>query len=369
MIMKVLHVINNLGSGGAEKLLEIYIPILNRIENIEVDILLLTDENNVFYDSLVKNNIKVLVAKYRSIYDIRNILEIRNHIVSGNYDIVHSHTFPTQYWVALASIIVFNKKVKFFTTEHSTHNRRREKIYLKCIEMLIYSQYDVIISITEKTKDNLIKWLNVNNKKIGKHFVIENGVNIEDLKMALPYEKKELIEGITNNIKLVCMVGRFSEAKDQSTLIKAISKLTDDYHLILVGEGPLIEEHKMQARILGIIERVHFLGFRQDIPRILKTVEVIVLSSHWEGLSIASIEGLSCGKPFIASRVPGLEELVDGYGLLFEHSNADELASLIYTVNNDKTLFDEVSKKCLQRAEDFNIRKTVNSLVKLYKDV
>lgn len=94
--MKVLHIINNLGSGGAEKLLEDLIPLMNKMENVEVDILLLTDEKNVFHDSLINKGVKVDVVKYRNMYDIRNIFEIKKHIVDGDYDIVHTHTFPTQ---------------------------------------------------------------------------------------------------------------------------------------------------------------------------------------------------------------------------------------------------------------------------------
>ena len=319
--MKILHLINNLGSGGAEKLLETLIPLTNKIENVQADILLLTDKNNVFYDSLLCEGVKVNVINYRRMYDPRNILEIKNYIVNGEYDIVHSHTFPTQMWVALSKLILRNKKVKYITTEHSTHNRRREKFYFKPIDKFIYYQYDLIISITEKTRDNLINWIEPKRKNLDKHIVIENGVDIEKIEEALPYKKSELIEGISENTKLVCMVGRFSEAKDQPALIRAISKLSEDIHLILVGEGHLIADNVELAEKLGISNRVHFLGFRKDIPRIIKTADIVVLSSHWEGLSLASIEGLASGKPFIASRVPGLEEVVEGYGLHFECGN------------------------------------------------
>lgn len=367
--MKVLHIINNLGSGGAEKLLEDLIPLMNKMENVEADILLLTDEKNVFYDSLINKGVKVDVVKYRNMYDIRNIFEIKKHIVDGDYDIVHTHTFPTQYWVALSRMFIGNKKVKFITTEHSTHNRRREKFYFRYIDKLIYSQYDSIISITEKTRDNLIDWIDPKHKKVDKHVVIENGVDIAKIKAALPYKKNELINGITKNTKLICMVGRFTEAKDQPTLIRAVSKLSRDIHLILVGEGPLISDNKKLAEELGISDRVHFLGFRQDIPRILKTVDIVVLSSHWEGLSLASIEGLASGKPFIASKVPGLEEIVEGHGVLFEKGNYNQLCEIITSLLNDSKIYNETAKSCVQQSKKYELKNTVISLWKLYKKI
>lgn len=353
--MKVLHIINNLGSGGAEKLLEDLIPLMNKMENVEADILLLTDEKNVFHDSLINKGVKVDVVKYRNMYDFRNIFEIKKYIVDGGYDIVHSHIFPTQYWVALSRVFLRNKKVKFVTTEHSTHNRRREKFYFRYIDKLIYSQYDSIISITEKTRDNLIDWIDPKHKKIDKHVVIENGVDIAKIKAALPYKKNELINGITENTKLICMVGRFSEAKDQPTLIRAISKLSRDIHLILVGEGPLIADNKKLAEELGISDRVHFLGFRQDIPRILKTVDIVVLSSNWEGFGLAAVEGMAAGKPVVVSDVDGLVEVVDGAGIVFE--NKKDLSAHIESLIEDDKLYENIAQECFYRAEKYDIKK------------
>lgn len=366
--MKVLHLINNLGSGGAEKLLEDLIPLMNKMENIEVDILLLTDKNNVFYDSLISKGVKVDVVKYRNMYDIRNIFEIRNYIVNGSYDIVHSHIFPTQYWVALSRLFIGNKKIKFITTEHSTYNRRREKFYFRPIDKFIYSRYDTIISITEKTKENVIEWIDPKRKNTGKHIIIENGVDIEKIKKALPYKKNELIYGISENTKLVCMVGRFSEAKDQPTLIRAISKLPEEVHLVLVGEGPLMSDNIKLANELGISGRVHFLGFRQDIPRILKTVDIVVLSSHWEGLSLASIEGLASGKPFIASEVPGLEEIVGGNGILFEKGDYEELYIIINSLISDREKYINVSNKCLDHSSKYKLSNMIFKLIEIYSD-
>nr|WP_281417322.1 glycosyltransferase [Clostridium mobile] len=359
--------INNLGSGGAEKLLEDLIPLMNQVEGIEVDILLLTDKNNVFYDSLIKKYVKVDIIKYNNMYDPRNVFEIKKYIVRGNYDIVHSHIFPTQYWVALSRLILRNKNVKFVTTEHSTHNRRREKFYFKPIDKFIYSKYDMIISITEKTKDNLIKWIDPKRKKIDKHVIIENGVDIEKIKKALPYKKNDLADDIDEETKLVCMVGRFSEAKNQSSLIKAISQLPNNVHLILVGEGLLMDNNKELAYQLGISDRVHFLGFRQDIPRILKAVDIVVLSSYWEGFGLAAVEGMAAGKPVIVSDIPGLSEVVKEYGIIFK--NEEELKNMINSLLINHTLYKETAEMCYYRAEKYNIKEMTMKLKNIYSEL
>lgn len=366
--MNVLHVINNLGCGGAEKLIEQTLPIMNKNKDIQVEVLLLTDDKNSFDKKLQEDEIKINVVPLKKIYSIINIFYIRNFIIKGKYDVIHVHLFPCQYWTALAARLIFRHKPKFITTEHSTTNRRRAKKYFKWVEKVMYSAYDKVVSISKKAQDNLIEWIEPKGSDLGKFVVIENGVDIIKFIEAQSCKKSQISKKINESDKLVCMVGRFNEAKDQGTLIKAISKLPEDIHLLLVGEGPLKVENEKLAKQLKIENRVHFLGFRNDVERILKTSDIVVLSSKWEGLSLASIEGMASGKPFVASRVEGLEEIVKGYGLLFEQGNENELSKLIAELLNKIDFYDEVTKKCLERAKNYDINYMVNKLLSIYSN-
>lgn len=365
--MKILHIINNLGSGGAEKLIEESLHLMNSIEGVEVNLLLLTDENNVFDKILKECGINVDIIPHKKLYSPANIFYIRKYIIKGKYDIVHVHLFPAFYWVSLAAKLIFKNKPKFVYTEHSTHNRRREKSYLRPLEKFIYNSYDKIISISQQTEDNLIRWLKPKDPK--KFIVIENGVDIEKFINAKPYNKSEIDSEFTNDTKLICMVGRFTEAKDQATLIKAMKKVSDNVHLLLVGEGPLKETNEDLAKEIGVKDRVHFLGFRNDIPRILKTIDIFVLSSNWEGFGLAAVEGMAAGKPVIASDVPGLRDIVKGSGLLFPVGNSDELARKINELVCEKSKYGEISKKCQERAKNYSLERMVEQYIKLYKEI
>lgn len=368
--MKILQVINNLGSGGAEKLLELMVPLMNEKKNITVDIIVLTDKGNVYEDVLNRQGVNIKVVKYNNIYDPRNIIELQKHIKKGQYDVIHSHIFPTQYWVTFSSLFLKNQNIKFVTTEHSTSNRRRTKKYLRPLEKWMYSRYDTIIAISDIAKNKLINWTTPNEKRLNDYVVVENGINIDKVKLAKPYDKKNLINinSLSKKTKFITMVGRFSEAKDQPTLIEAVSKLPNNYHLIFLGEGPLMNDNIELAKKFNINERVHFLGFRQDVERILQTSDIIVLSTHWEGLSLASVEGLASGKPFIGSAVPGVEEIVADRGLLFEEGNVDELASIIIELMNNDKLHNTVIKRSLEASQKYNIKNTVSKLLEIYTE-
>lgn len=365
--MKVLHIINNLGSGGAEKLIEEILPLMNSYKNIDADVLLLTDKKNVFTKKLKDSGVNLDVISLKKTHNPLNIFYIRRHITKNQYDIVHAHLFPTNYWVSIASKLIFKNKPKFFITEHNTHNRRRERAYFKYIDRYIYSNYDRIISISEKTQENLMDWLEETQKNINKFNIIENGIDVDSFIRAQPYIKSEIHSSFTKDSKLICMVGSFTKQKDQSTLIKAIAKLPKDVSLLLIGEGPLKEESQNLTRKNKLQDRVHFLGFRSDVNRIFKTSDIIVLSSHWEGFGLVAAEGMATGTPVIASNVEGLKNVVKGGGITFELGNSEDLADKIMKLLKDKRQYNVVSQLCVSKSKEYDIRKMTNKYLELYE--
>ena len=118
---------------------------------------------------------------------------------------------------------------------------------------------------------------------------------------------------VGEDVFVVTMVARFMTMKRQDTVVEAISKLPDNIHAVFVG-GSENDEGLVRVKNLAVekevADRVHFLYIRNDVPRILKTSDVVVMASDFEGLSLSSIEGMAAGKPFIASNVNGLRVVV-----------------------------------------------------------
>ena len=79
--MKILHIINNLGSGGAEKLIEESLPLMNNIEGVDINVLLLTDENNVFDKTLKEYGINVDIVPIKKLYSPKNMFYTRKYII------------------------------------------------------------------------------------------------------------------------------------------------------------------------------------------------------------------------------------------------------------------------------------------------
>ncbi|TKH01020.1 glycosyltransferase family 4 protein, partial [Peribacillus simplex] len=237
------------------------------------------------------------------------------------------------------------------------------------LDRLIYSNYSRVISISQKTQENLISWINSKQKSLEKYLVIENGINFKKFNESKPYLKSEINEILNEEKILLCMVGRFSKQKDQATLIKAMKSLSKDVHLLLIGEGPLKAQNEFLAKEIGLERRIHFLGFRNDVDRIYKTSDIVILSSKWEGFGLAAVEGMATGKPVIASDVTGLKEVVEGAGVLFKKGDSLDLAENINNLLINAEEYSKVSDKCLKRASNYNIEKMVEGYMNLYLKV
>lgn len=357
--MKVLHIINSLNYGGAEKLLLDTIPLYIS-KGIETHVLLLDNQKTSFYKDLEqKHNVTIHThTKKHSIYNPLHILRIRTYI--KGYDIVHVHLFPSLYWTALATLFL-KYKTKLLVTEHNTENRRRNSLLFTILDRYIYKRYDKIIAISDGVKDNLQKHLGNTYKNIE---VIHNGIKTKEFKEAKPYSKNAL--GIPEKATIIIQVASFTAQKDQDTLLKAIALLPEHVHLLLVGDGPLKEEKTTTTSILKMNHRVHFLGHRTDIPELLKTADISVLSSNYEGFGLAIVEGMAAGNPSLGSDVSGLSQIIGNKEMTFQKGNHIQLKDRIKKLLDDKNYYTQIQEKNYKRALEYDISNMIQNYTKVY---
>lgn len=359
--MRVLQIINSLSTGGAEKLILESIPLYHQ-QGIEVDLFLLDKRETPFLKQLKDRNVcSILFSPIKNVYNPLHIFSIMK--IMKKYDIIHAHLFPTLYWVAAAKTISFSKTILIYT-EHNTSNKRRGKWLFKLLDNFIYKKYAKIVTIAKEVDDNLKEHLI--KIKPSKFQLINNGVNIQLYRNAIPYPKDSFF---TNNDKILIQVSSFRPQKNQATLIKSLTLLPPNVKLLLVGTGPLQQSCENLVIQYNLEGRVKFLGNRMDVPQLLKTADIVVLSSHHEGLSLSSIEGMASGRPFIASDVPGLREIVKGYGVLFENNKESELAEKIMQLLHNKEYYNEIVSKCMFQADNFDIQLMAEKYILLYEDV
>ncbi|MDC8004589.1 glycosyltransferase [Aureisphaera galaxeae] len=356
--MRILQVINSLATGGAEKLILDTVPKLNE-GGTTCDVALLDATPHSFLKQLEETgSCKIHTLAKGSVYSPKHIFKLRK--LFKEYDLIHVHLFPGLYWAAMAKWLS-GSKVKMVFTEHNTSNRRRGTL-MKWVDRWMYKKYDKIVAIAGEVEQNLQAHLKAPASKFVR---IPNGVDIAKIRNAVPKTKTEL--DIYESHRVIIQVSSFTEQKDQATLIKAMAHLEQPTALLLVGKGPKMDECKMLAYELQHKGAIHFTGARYDVPALLKMADVVVLSSHFEGLSLSSIEGMASGRPFVASAVPGLTPVVKGAGVLFEEGNDKDLADKLNKLLADSQYAKEVAIACKQRASEYDIHVMVQKLNTLYR--
>lgn len=356
--MKILHVITSLRTGGAEKLMVDLLPRL-KDRGHEVDLLLFDGTETPFRRAAEEAGVKVMdLGKGGSVYSPLKFMKLLPYL--RKYDVVHTHNTAPQLFAAAGSVLC---SVVLCTTEHNTSNRRRAWKWYAAVDRWMYGRYRKVVCISQKAEDNLREFIGDSRAEI---LTINNGVDVE--KYASASASPELEQLVPGSRKLM-MVAGFRWEKDQDTIIKALPMLPDDFHLFLVGDGVRRSECEELAQQQGVAGRVHFMGLRSDVAELLHAADYVLMSSHFEGLSLSSVEGMSVGKPFLASDVDGLREVVNGAGVLFPHGDPQALANEITKLEESPVEYKSVADRCRSRAVQFDISTMADGYSKIYNSL
>ncbi|MGH7279381.1 MAG: glycosyltransferase, partial [Candidatus Rokuibacteriota bacterium] len=181
--------------------------------------------------------------------------------------------------------------------------------------------------------------------------------------------------GVPEGVPVVGTVGRLDPVKDQAGLLRAFARVATqhpDAMLLVAGDGPCRAELDTLAADLGLGGRARFLGEREDVPVVLRALDLFVLPSIAEGISNTILEALATGLPVIATRVGGNPELVDdgATGALVPARNPDALARAISAYVDDSHLRRLHGKAARQQAvERFDLAGMVARYRDLYLDL
>jgi glycosyltransferase involved in cell wall biosynthesis len=169
-----------------------------------------------------------------------------------------------------------------------------------------------------------------------RYLVVPNGVPVKEIQLLTPAQKerKRAEIGLPLEKPVAISVGRLTEQKGIQHLLRAAKihlREFPDTVFLVVGDGPLRTDLHALAASLELLPSLRFLGARDDVWELLQVSDLLVMPSLWEGLPVAMIEAAACGIPVVASRVGGVEEVVeDGVsGLLVPPGDDAALASSI----------------------------------------
>lgn len=225
---------------------------------------------------------------------------------------------------------------------------------------------DKIITVSNCNKDCFLK-LGIPSKKV---IVIPNGYNPARFYPFHSSKKREL--GLPSRAKLILSVGNLEKVKGHAYLITAMNKIVHkrrDVYCAIIGDGiekDRIKKHIKDQKLNG---RVWLLGAKphEEVPLWMNACDVFILPSLRESFGIAQVEAMACGKPIVATRNGGSEEILTSgdYGLLVEPRDPDALAEAVLKALSKEWDQDAI----LSRAREFTWAAIVNRILKVYESL
>ena len=292
-------------------------------------------------------------------------------IKSADFDIIHCHTPIVSAFTRIAAKSL-KVRAKIIYTAHGFH------FYKGCPLFNWLTYYPIEKFLAPKT-DLLITMNNEDYVRAQKHlkapkveFIDGVGINADAI-YATPNDRDGIREmlGIPKDHLIMISVGEVNLNKNHRVALEALSKSkAKNIHYVIAGVGKYIDEHLEFARLFDFEDRVHFVGFRKDVYKILKASDMFVFPSFREGLSVALTEAMACGLPVVASRIRGNIDLIDENlgGLLFNPEDAETLKMHIETLAENSELRQQMGLYNYEKAKKYDKNIIISNLMTMILD-
>jgi glycosyltransferase involved in cell wall biosynthesis len=348
--MRVLHVINTLQGGGAERQLALLAAGL-RAEGCEVHIAL--REGGVNLELAESSGATIHWIPGRSNYDPFTIFRLARIIRQVRPDVLQ--TWVTQMDVFGGVAAILTRTPWILADRSSGDHYPRDARHLA--RRILGRHADIIVA---NSAQGLLGWKN------RRRVVIRNAVSIDAIHTA---NADATDYGDAN---VVLFVGRLVPEKNVTTLIRALSGIVEESNIValLCGIGPLEKELRAQAGAAEKSGRIRFLGFRKDIPSLLRRADMLVMPSLFEGHPNVTIEAAAAGCPLIVSDMPAHREFLDDESALFAPpQDASAFARAIQAVIDDPEAATARARHAQNRVREWSVPAAAKAYMSVYEEL
>ena len=362
MIQTVLFFSTSSGPGGAERVIS---NLATSLDPKRFRPVLCLFRHGWIQERAESKGVCTYVIPTQGMMDWRWVLQFKQLLQREQVDLIHAHEFDANVQGTFVAAMLGIPIVVTIHGKNYYHEKFRRRLAYRWV-----SRSATMVVVSKNLKQFIVEQVGVPPDRIT---VLYNGV--DRLPHCETWEVEECRKeiGIPQDHQVVGIVGNLYPVKGHRYLIEGIPsilKSCPNTSFVFAGRGKLESELREQVRRLGLDSRVHFIGLRQDIPRILAMLDVFVLPSLSEGLSMAILEAMMVGKPVVATHVGGNPELIsDGdTGYLVPPCDSSALASRLIKLLTDKQQAIQFSEKGKLRAESlFSLGTMVAAYESLYE--
>ncbi|MBM6931376.1 glycosyltransferase [[Clostridium] spiroforme] len=363
--MRVLHIVSQLSTGGAETLL---MNLLREAKNekIQFDFLQISKEKGFYEEEALSMQSNVYKIDPLRKVGLKKFLHNIDDVIkkNGPFDVIHSHVdHLSGFFMYIAK--KNNIKVRIshcHNTSIEGFNNFSKKIMLEMMKYLINKYSTDFMACAKEAK----KLLFTKNKDV---LVIHNVINLEKfcfLDFNINEYKKTL--GIKNQI-VFGIIGRFVEQKNYCRgleIYKNYHEENDNSILILIGDGILKEDVEEYAKELGIYNSCIFLGQRSDVNYLMKMMDVLLMPSLFEGFPLTLIESQASGLKAIVSDTITKEVDLGMNLVYFQNNNENWNKTIIKVLSEKSNILGSEERIKILKENNFDVKSLLKFLMRVY---
>jgi glycosyltransferase involved in cell wall biosynthesis len=286
-------------------------------------------------------NLNLVDVAYASKLDVRSVWRVARLLRRGRFDLVHVHGARAGWLVRLAAILSGYRKViwsmHLLIGDHVSRQPKWMRRWYAAIERFLNRRTALIIAVSGDLRDRLLK----SDSRLDPAKVVSIPNGIPEPVQGEPVRREEIFPD--GGFPLLCAaVGKLQPEKGHDVLIEALGRLPAGERpaAAIAGEGMLRGTLEKMIAKLGLGRHVRLLGFQSNVIGLLRSADVYIMPSRFEGLPIALLEAMALGKPIVATAVNGIPEaVIDGEnGLLVPSEDPEALAKALRKLAADPEL-------------------------------
>jgi glycosyltransferase involved in cell wall biosynthesis len=304
----------------------------------------------------------------RGPFDPRILSDLVALVRSRGVRILHVHGYAASDFGRLAARL---SGARLVLHEHFADPRMPR--YQAVADRVLSGLTDRAIAVSGSTRDFLVRKRFVPRERVE---LIWNGAPLDEF-APVARERASAARrslGLPEDALVVGAIGRLNEQKGHRDLVSAAAQVLralPETRFLVVGDGDLLEPLQRQARELGVLERLVFAGHRDDIPDVLGAIDVLCISSLYEGTPLTLFEAMAAGKAVVSTAVDGCREVIeDGRsGLLVPLRDPDALAAALVRVLRDGGLRAALAAQALEASRRYDVASCVRQIERVYDEL
>lgn len=363
--MKILYFIDAPQPGGATN--QLYTLLKHLDKNKFTPLVAFGDfpELNPWIKSLKELNITTLKTRLTNFNKLDAVKEFKRLFKSADPQIIHLHLCHSGSLRA-AFLAARMSHAKIIATEHDPF---KLNIFKKQVKRFTLRSTDHTIAVSENNRNFLTEAYGIRGSKITR---IYNGVDLETYHPGTV--SKNAVLGLDTNNFVITTAAELHPRKGINYLIKAMPKLVEkisNVKLVIVGTGKARGDYEKLVKDMGLENKIKFLGFKENIPDILRASNVFVLPSVREAFGLAIVEAMATKIPVVASNIGGLQEiLTKETGFMLKAKDSEAIANAILEIHDNPEFAKALTEKAFERVKkEFSAENMTRATEEIYKKV